>query len=177
MIATGAGDRDQERGVKASRARVVCLAGEGEAEGSDGAGQPQEIGQRSVGSEKTGMVLSMAVTVYQYPKCSTCRKALAWLDREGVAYESVNIVDAPPSKATLRQAQKLAGVPVSKMFNTSGQSYRDGGFKAKLAKMSDDQAFDALANDGKLIKRPLVLGAGFALVGFREPEWAEKIRR
>jgi arsenate reductase len=124
-----------------------------------------------------GTTAAVTITVYQYPKCSTCRKALAWLDGRGVKYESVHIVDSPPSKATLEKARKAAGVPVAKMFNTSGQSYREGGFKAKLAKMTDDQALDALAKDGKLIKRPLVVGDGFALVGFHEAEWARAIRK
>ncbi|MBW2377536.1 MAG: arsenate reductase family protein, partial [Deltaproteobacteria bacterium] len=72
-------------------------------------------------------------------------------------------------------ARKLAGVPLNKLFNTSGQSYRNGGFKEKLKTMSDAQAFGALAADGKLIKRPLVIGDAFALVGFREDEWREAL--
>ena len=113
--------------------------------------------------------------IYQYPKCSTCRKALKWLDAEGVEHTSIDIVESPPSAATLKKIQKLAGVPVAKMFNTSGKSYRAGGYKAKLAKMTDAQAFAALAADGKLIKRPLLLGDGVALVGFKEAEWSEKL--
>lgn len=117
----------------------------------------------------------MAVKVYQYPKCGTCRKALAWLDANGVAYQSIDIVEHPPSRTALAQARKLADVPIRKLFNTSGQSYRQGGFKEKLETMSDAEAIAALAADGKLIKRPLVLGDGFALVGFREAEWAEQL--
>lgn len=117
----------------------------------------------------------MALTVYQYPKCSTCRKALAWLSRTGIAHRTVHIVDAPPSKATLKKARALADVPVAKLFNTSGQSYRDGGFKNKLANMSDDEALDALARDGKLIKRPLLIGDDIALVGFREADWSKAL--
>jgi len=113
--------------------------------------------------------------LYQYPKCSTCRKATKWLRVEDVDHASIDIVDAPPSAATLKRIQKLAGVPVAKMFNTSGRSYREGGFKAKLAKMSEAQAFAALAADGKLIKRPLFLGNGVALVGFKEADWNEKL--
>jgi arsenate reductase len=116
------------------------------------------------------------VTVYQYPKCSTCRKALAWLDGHGIDYRSIDIVAEPPAKTTLRKAQKLAGVPVAKLFNTSGQSYRQGGFKDKLARMSDDQALEALARDGKLIKRPLVVGPDAALVGFRPEQWAAALK-
>ena len=118
---------------------------------------------------------TVAIKVYQYPKCGTCRKALAWLDANGVAYQSIDIVERPPSRTALAQARKLAGVPIRKLFNTSGQSYRQGGFKEALETMSDAEAIAALAADGKLIKRPLVLGDGFALVGFREAEWAEQL--
>lgn len=111
------------------------------------------------------------ITVYQYPKCGTCRKALQWLDARGVAYRKVDIVQEPPGRPTLEKAAKAAGVSPKKMFNTSGESYRNGNFKEKLATMSDAQAFAALAADGKLIKRPLVVGDGVALVGFREDEW------
>jgi arsenate reductase len=118
----------------------------------------------------------VAITVYQYPKCSTCRKALAWLDAKKIPYEKVDIVTEPPARATLEKAQKLAGVPVKKMFNTSGESYRAGKFGEKLATMSDGDAFAALAKDGKLIKRPLLVADGFALVGFKEDEWRQKLQ-
>ena len=112
--------------------------------------------------------------VYQYPKCSTCRKALAYLDAKGVKYESVDIVQQPPSKAELAAALKQSGLPVKRFFNTSGQSYREGKFGARLAEMSDAQALDALAADGKLIKRPLVVGKGFVLVGFDADQYRER---
>jgi arsenate reductase len=113
--------------------------------------------------------------VYQYSKCSTCRKALNFLNEAGVDFQAKDIVTSPPSKTALKKARKLAGVPLHKLFNTSGQSYRNGGFKEKLKTMSDEQAFAALAADGKLIKRPIVIGDGFALVGFREDEWRETL--
>lgn len=109
--------------------------------------------------------------VYQYPKCGTCRKALKFLDAEGVEHRTKDIVTDPPSKALLKKALKRSGLPVRKFFNTSGQSYRQGGFKEKLETMTDDQALNALAADGKLIKRPLVVEGDFVLVGFREDEW------
>lgn len=112
--------------------------------------------------------------VYAYSKCSTCRKALAFLDKRGVSVEPVDIVTAPPSKAELAKIQKLAGVPLKKMFNTSGQSYREGRFGERLATMTDSQALDALARDGKLIKRPLVVGKDFALVGFDEAAYKKR---
>jgi arsenate reductase len=116
------------------------------------------------------------VVVYHYPKCSTCRKALAWLDAKQIAHERVDIVQAPPSRAVLERAAKAAGVPVKKLFNVSGESYRAGNFKERLATMSDADAFAALAADGKLIKRPLVVGDGVALVGFEEGAWRAALR-
>jgi arsenate reductase len=117
----------------------------------------------------------VTVTVYQYPRCSTCRKALAWLDGRGVAYRAVDLVDKPPTKTTLARIRKLADVPVRKLFNTSGQSYRQGGFNKKLETMSDTESLEALAADGKLVKRPLLVLDERACVGFREAEWAEAL--
>lgn len=112
--------------------------------------------------------------VYAYSKCSTCRKALAFLEKRGVETDTVDIVTKPPSKSDLARIQKLAGVPLKKMFNTSGQSYREGRFGERLATMTDSQALDALAHDGKLIKRPLVVGKDFALVGFDEAAYKKR---
>jgi arsenate reductase len=106
--------------------------------------------------------------VYQYPNCSTCKKALKWLSARGVAIDSRNIVETPPSLTELKQALKLSGLPIKKLFNTSGASYRDGGFGERLPEMSEKAALAALAADGKLIKRPLVLMGDTALVGFDE---------
>jgi arsenate reductase len=111
------------------------------------------------------------LTVYQYPKCSTCRKALAWLAKQGVAHASIDLVKTPPSRAQLERAAKVAGVPVKRLFNVSGESYRAGNFKERLATMSDADAFAALAADGKLIKRPLAIGDGVVLIGFDEAAW------
>jgi arsenate reductase len=112
--------------------------------------------------------------VYAYAKCSTCRKALAFLKGRSVQVETIDIVTEPPSKTELQRIQKLAGVPVKKLFNTSGQSYRDGRFGEKLPSLTDAQAFEALAADGKLIKRPLLVGKDFALVGFDERAYQER---
>ena len=113
----------------------------------------------------------MALTVYQYPNCSTCRRALKWLDAQGIEHESVHIVEKPPSKALLKRALEASGLGIKAFFNTSGESYRSGGFKDKLPTMSDAQALAALAADGKLIKRPLAVGDGVVLVGFKEDAW------
>jgi arsenate reductase len=114
----------------------------------------------------------MSVKVYQYSKCSTCRKALKWLDTQGVDYEPVDIVTTPPKKAELLRALKH-GVALKKLFNTSGQSYREGGWGEKLAKVTQAQAIDALAADGKLVKRPFILSGDAVLVGFDEAAYDE----
>ena len=112
------------------------------------------------------------VHVFQYPKCSTCRKALKWLDEQGVSYDKTDLVATPPSAATLRDLHRRSGLPVAKLFNTSGESYRSGNWKAKLAKLTDAEALAALAADGKLIKRPLVDAGNTVLVGFSEEAYA-----
>lgn len=111
------------------------------------------------------------ITVYHYPRCGTCKKALRWLDEHGVDYQLVDIVDNPPSSATLKRVHEETRLPVSKLFNTSGQLYREGGYKDRLREMSDADALKELAAHGKLIKRPLVVGDGVHLVGFKEPEY------
>mgnify|MGYP001592484378 CR=1 FL=1 len=113
----------------------------------------------------------MQLTIYQYPKCSTCRKALAWLKQRDIAVQVIDIVTAPPTRAELARLQEAAAVPVKKLFNTAGESYRAGGWKDRLADTSDADAFAALARDGKLIKRPLLSGNGIALIGFDEAAW------
>jgi arsenate reductase len=113
----------------------------------------------------------MATKVFQYPKCSTCRKALKWLDARGVTYQSIDIVTSPPTKADLQRALK-SGVPLKRLFNTSGQSYREGGWGQKLPTIGEAEALAALTADGKLIKRPFVLTEGKALVGFDEAAYA-----
>lgn len=117
------------------------------------------------------MSASKPVEVYHYNNCSTCKKALKWLDARGVAYRSIDIVGDPPSAKTLAKVKKRAGVELRKLFNTSGQSYRQGGWKDKLPETSEADALAALAADGKLIKRPVVLADDFALIGFREADW------
>jgi arsenate reductase len=114
--------------------------------------------------------------VYHYPQCSTCKKALKWLAAHGVEHDLVDIALHPPSKAELRQVLKTKALPLKKLFNTSGVSYREGHFGERLATMSEAEAIDALAKDGKLVKRPLVLGANLALVGFDEQAYREALK-
>lgn len=113
----------------------------------------------------------MVITVYHYPNCSTCKKALKWLDQHGVAHERVDIVKQPPSAKQLSDALTQGPLPLRSLFNTSGQSYREGNYKERLPTLSQADALAALAGDGKLIKRPLVLGKGIALTGFDEATW------
>lgn len=112
--------------------------------------------------------------VFQYPNCSTCKKALRYLTQRGLTFESVNIVEAPPSKKELQRALELSGLPLAKLFNTSGQAYREGDYKSRLATLSESQALADLAKNGKLIKRPLILGEDFALVGFDEAKYQKR---
>ena len=114
----------------------------------------------------------MALTVYQYPGCSTCKRALAWLRAKGIAFESIDIVKAPPSSTVLARVRGLADAPVKRLFNVAGESYRAGDFKSKLLAMTDAAALAALAADGKLIKRPLAISSTHALIGFDEAAWA-----
>ena len=114
----------------------------------------------------------MTFTLYHYPRCSTCRKATAWLDAHGHAHRDIDLVAQPPRAATLRDLWKRSGLPLRALFNTSGDSYRAGGFKDRIATMSDAEALAALAADGKLVKRPIVDTGKSVLVGFREEAYA-----
>jgi arsenate reductase len=105
--------------------------------------------------------------VLSYAQCGTCKKALKWLDARGIRYELRSIVDSPPSKAELAAWVAASGRPVRKWLNTSGQSYRALG-KAAIEAMSDAEDAEALAADGKLVKRPVVVLDGRVLVGFDE---------
>ncbi len=115
------------------------------------------------------------IKVYEYARCGTCKKALKWLDAQGLAYEKIAIVDAPPTTAQHKEVMEKGGVPLKKLFNTSGQSYRQGGFKERLPQMSEEEALKALAADGKLIKRPLLIRGDIALVGFKEADYQVKL--
>ena len=116
--------------------------------------------------------MSNSIVVYSYSRCSTCRKALAWLQEHHIAYELLDIIETPPSREMLSGASERLGNR-KLLFNTSGQSYRALG-SAVVQAMSDTEAFDALADDGKLIKRPLLITEkGNVLVGFKPEVWAE----
>jgi arsenate reductase len=115
---------------------------------------------------------TMPVTVYQYPKCSTCRKALRWLEGAGVRYQAVDLVATPIPAKQLADLHERSGLPINRFFNTSGQSYRDGDWKSRLPGLSTAAALRALAADGKLVKRPIVDTGKQVLVGFDEAVYA-----
>ena len=115
------------------------------------------------------------IKVYCYSKCTTCRKALKWLDEKGVAYSLIDIKADHPDEETLRKYHAISGLPLKRFFNTSGIPYREMGLSKKLPDMSEDEQFALLAADGMLVKRPLVAGEGFVLTGFTESEWSEKL--
>lgn len=112
------------------------------------------------------------VLFLEYPKCSTCKKARAWLDAQGVAYTARHIVEDNPTADELAEWHARSGLPVRRFFNTSGMVYRERNIKALLdGGLSDADAYELLATDGMLVKRPLLIGADFALPGFREEAW------
>lgn len=110
-----------------------------------------------------------------YPSCSTCKKAKAWLDDKGFEYEERNIKEDNPKEKELSEWIKLSGLPVKRFFNTSGILYKSMGLSAKLSEMDEAGQIKLLASDGMLIKRPLLIGDGFVMVGFKESEWESKL--
>lgn len=114
------------------------------------------------------------ITVYCYSRCTTCKKALKWLDDKGVAYTLLDIKEDHPDEEALRKYYAISGLPLKRFFNTSGIPYRELGLSKKLPDMSEDEQFALLASNGMLVKRPLVVGDDFVLTGFKEKEWMER---
>jgi arsenate reductase (glutaredoxin) len=117
----------------------------------------------------------MAIHLYQYPNCGTCKKALKWLDAHGVAYAKSDLVSERIPRTKLADLFRRSGLPIARMFNTSGESYRSGNFKDRLGAMSEAEALDALAADGKLVKRPILDAGAHVLVGFDEGAYARAL--
>jgi len=109
-----------------------------------------------------------------YPKCTTCQKAQKWLDDNKIEYEFRDIKLGNPTLDELTEWYKKSGLPLKKLFNTSGLLYKSLDLKNKLPTMTDDEMLKLLATDGMLVKRPLLIGEGFVFVGFKKIEW-EKI--
>lgn len=113
--------------------------------------------------------------VYCYSRCTTCKKALKWLDDHGIEHEAIDIKENHPDEVTLRDYYTRSGLPLKRFWNTSGIPYREMGLFRNLPKMSEDERFALLATDSMLVKRPLLVGDDFVLTGFKEPEWTEKL--
>ena len=116
------------------------------------------------------------IKVYCYSKCTTCKKALKWLDENGIEHEVLDIKEEHPDETALREYYAMSGLPLKRFFNTSGMQYRELGLSKKLPDMTEEEQFSLLASDGMLVKRPLVVGDGFVLTGFKEAEWEEKLK-
>ena len=110
------------------------------------------------------------------PKCSTCRKARNWLDENNAQYTERHIVEDNPTFEELKDWHDKSGLPVKRFFNTSGMLYRDMQLKDKLPQMSEEEQLELLASNGMLVKRPIAVDGDTVLVGFKEADWAEKLK-
>lgn len=117
----------------------------------------------------------MKMLVLVYKKCSTCQKALKWLEEHQVEFDERPIAEENPSYEELKEWHKKSGLPLKKFFNTSGLLYKELHLKEKLPEMSEEEQLALLAANGMLVKRPLVVGRDFVLTGFKEKEWADTI--
>lgn len=113
--------------------------------------------------------------LYIHPRCSTCKKAIQFLDDKNLNYTTVDITEHPPSKQELKKMLHHLDGEIRKLFNTSGQLYRELGIKDKLPSMSDEEALQLLVKNGMLVKRPFLLTDDVGLVGFRLQAWQEAL--
>ena len=109
-----------------------------------------------------------------YPKCTTCQKAKKWLDDSGVKYDERDIKSNNPTYEELNTWHKMSGLDVRKFFNTSGLIYKSMALKDKLTVMAEDEMLKLLSTDGMLVKRPLLVGDDYVILGFKEAEYKEK---
>lgn len=121
------------------------------------------------------IIQGKTLKVLVYRKCSTCMKALKWLEVNQVVFDERPIKEENPSYEELKAWYEMSGLSLKKFFNTSGILYKQMNLKDKLKEMSEDEQLKVLATDGMLVKRPLVIGDDFVLTGFKEKEWEEKI--
>lgn len=110
----------------------------------------------------------------EYPKCSTCRKAKRWFDGHNIEYTDRHIVEDNPTYDELKEWHGRSGLPLKKFFNTSGVLYKEMHLKDRMQAMGEEEQLELLATNGMLVKRPLLVGSGMALIGFKEAEWSEK---
>lgn len=110
-----------------------------------------------------------------YAKCGTCKKAEKWLAEKGIEVEKRDIKTEKPSLEEITSFHKTSGLPLKRFYNTSGQLYKSLALKDKLPTMSEQEQYELLASDGMLVKRPILVGEDFVLVGFKEEEWLAKL--
>ena len=115
------------------------------------------------------------LTFICYPKCTTCQKAKKWLEGQGKEFQIRDIKEENPTVEELRLWWQRSGLPLKKFFNTSGLQYKALGLKDQLPGMSEEEQLALLASDGMLVKRPILVGEELVLVGFKEPDWAERL--
>ena len=116
------------------------------------------------------------LTFICYPRCTTCKKAENWLKENNIDYTLRNIKEDKPSYDELKTWYELSSCKLRKFFNTSGLLYRSMSLKDKLPTMSEDEMLELLSTDGMLVKRPLLVGDDFVLVGFKESEWTKNTK-
>lgn len=115
------------------------------------------------------------ITVLYYAKCSTCQKALKWLDEQGIAYELRPIKENNPTAEELKKWHQKSGLPLKRFFNTSGNLYKELQLKDKLPDMTEEEQLSLLAADGMLVKRPLLVSDNYVCPGFKEADWKANI--
>ncbi|MBQ9063210.1 MAG: arsenate reductase family protein [Eubacterium sp.] len=115
------------------------------------------------------------IQVYCYERCSTCKKALKWLDENKIAHEVIDIKGNHPDAEQIENYYKKSGLPLKRFFNTSGMLYREMELSKKLPEMSEEEQIQLLATDGMLVKRPLLVADDYVLTGFKQAEWEEKL--
>lgn len=118
----------------------------------------------------------MSILFLQYPPCSTCKRARKWLDDHGISYEARHIKEQNPTAVELETWYKKSGLPLKKFFNTSGNLYKEQNLKDRLPEMTEAEQLELLATDGMLVKRPIIVGEDFVLVGFKGVEWSRCLR-
>ena len=117
----------------------------------------------------------MDILFVEYPPCSTCQKAKKWLDERGISYTDRHIKLENPTREELQTWHRESGLPLKRFFNTSGMRYKELGLKDRLPTMTEQEQYELLSSDGMLGKRPVLLGPGFVLTGFREAEWVQAL--
>ena len=113
----------------------------------------------------------------EYPTCTTCQKAAKWLEANGFSFDRRHSKEEKPTAAELALWHQKSGLPLKRFFNTSGRLYKELGIKDKLSSLSEEEQYALLAQDGMLVKRPILLAEDRVLVGFREKEWEEALKK